>query len=85
MLRDESYRMTFSHNGATTLKNVTENKYDLILLDILMPEMDVFEVCKALKGSLTTAVIPEIFLTAKDAAEDIVKGFEAGAADYVDY
>ena len=56
---------------------------DLILLDIMMPGMDGYEVCRRLRGNEATRDIPVIFLTAKTAKEDIVKGFEAGGQDYV--
>ncbi len=60
-----------------------KRKPDLILLDIMMPEMDGFEVCEKLKAASETREIPVIFLSAKTETEDIVRGFEAGAVDYV--
>ncbi len=60
-----------------------DNDFDLILLDIMMPQMDGFEVCKRLKDDSTTRDIPIIFITAKNQADDIVKGFTLGAVDYV--
>lgn len=83
ILQNNGYQMAFSQDGKSALKNIRENAFDLILLDVLMPEMDGLEVCKALKESTATFDIPVIFLTAKDGIEDIIKGFEAGAADYV--
>jgi CheY-like chemotaxis protein len=56
---------------------------DLILLDIMMPEMDGYEVCRRLKADPNTRHIPIIFLTAKDQEDDVVKGLEMGAVDYV--
>ena len=56
---------------------------DLILLDVMMPGMDGFEVCRQLKNRLETKAIPVIFITAKADQEDIVKGFACGAVDYV--
>ena len=56
---------------------------DLILLDIIMPEMDGYEVCRRLKSDENTCDIPVIFLTAKSATEDIIAGFKLGAVDYV--
>lgn len=56
---------------------------DLVLLDIMMPEMDGFEVCDILKNDAVTKNIPIIFITAKTATEDIVRGFELGAVDYI--
>ena len=60
------------------------NKYpDLILLDVMMPGMNGFEICEELKSNIETRHIPIIFLTAKTATEDIVQGFKVGGVDYV--
>jgi DNA-binding response OmpR family regulator len=56
---------------------------DLVLLDVMMPEMDGYAVCERLKVNLGTKHIPVIFLTAKTKVEDIVQGFEVGGVDYV--
>lgn len=56
---------------------------DLILLDIMMPEMDGFEVCRQLKSQAATQAIPIIFMTALDDVQSKIKGFECGAADYI--
>jgi CheY-like chemotaxis protein len=60
-----------------------EENIDLILLDIMMPDIDGFEICEQLKSNPKTAQIPIIFLTAKNNSQDIQKGFELGAVDYV--
>ncbi len=60
-----------------------ESNIDLILLDIMMPEMDGFEVCKILKSNSKTSHIPIIFLSAKNRQEDIQKAFEVGGVDYI--
>ncbi len=60
-----------------------ESNIDLILLDIMMPEMDGFEVCKVLKNNSKTSHIPVIFLSAKNRQEDIQKAFEVGGVDYI--
>jgi len=83
IMQNEGYRMAFAQDGRTALKKVGEIIFDLILLDVVMPEMDGFDVCRILKESRNTMEIPVIFLTAKTEAEDIVHGFEAGAVDYV--
>ncbi len=70
-------------NGKQAFDIVQETKPDLILLDVMMPVMDGFQLCKELKKSLATKDIPIIFLTAKTEMDDIVKGFELGAVDYV--
>ena len=70
-------------NGQQALDTVKKIMPDLILLDIMMPIMDGHEVCRRLKSDNITSDIPIIFLTAKIETEDIVKGFEMGAVDYV--
>ena len=70
-------------SGKNALEIVKEEKVDLILLDIMMPEMDGFEVCKLLKSELKTSKIPIVFLTSKHNMEDIQRGFELGAIDYI--
>ncbi len=56
---------------------------DLILLDVMMPEMDGYEVCRRLKEHKATAQIPIIFITGKHGEQDEIKGFEMGAVDYI--
>ncbi len=70
-------------NGKIALEIVEKQKPDLILLDILMPEMDGYEVCRRLKENPETRDIPVIFLTAQDQITDEAKGFELGAVDYI--
>ncbi|HYA13462.1 MAG TPA: PAS domain S-box protein [Syntrophales bacterium] len=82
-LSNEGYQIAVATNGKQALDMVGKITPDLILLDIMMPEMDGFEVCKILKGSVETRDVPVIFLTVKDEMEDILKGYEAGAVDYV--
>ncbi|MDM8543064.1 response regulator [Desulfococcaceae bacterium HSG9] len=75
---------TIMANGSTkALAELVDKIPDLILLDIMMPGMDGFELCKKLKASPKTEDIPVIFLTAKTQSKDIAKGFQIGAADYV--
>ena len=71
-------------NGEDALETAWDgNPPDLILLDIMMPEMDGYEVCEKLRSNEKTKDVPVIFLTAKTQKEDIVKGFEAGGQDYI--
>ncbi len=71
------------HNGPSTLEFVSGHKPDLILLDVSMPGMDGFEVCRQLKSDREFSDIPIIFLTARVQKEDIIKGFDLGAVDYI--
>ncbi len=82
-LQREDYRISFATNGRQAIEMALKNELDLILLDIMMPGMDGFEVCRHLKTKNRTRHIPIIFITARTEKEDIVKGFEAGAVDYV--
>lgn len=78
------YKRMVALNGKKALELATgDNPPDLILLDIVMPGMDGYEVCKRLKANENTREIPVIFLTAKTESESIIKGFTLGAADYV--
>ncbi|MCU4174376.1 response regulator [Carboxylicivirga sp. N1Y90] len=70
-------------NGSKAIELALQHKPDLILLDIIMPEMDGFEVCRILKSNQETKDIPVIFITAETETESIVKGFEVGGIDYV--
>ena len=83
MLADEGYGVKVAISGRKALELVPVHRPDIILLDVMMPEMDGFEVCRRLKADPATADIPVIFLSAKDQAEDIVGGLELGAVDYV--
>lgn len=78
------YRTIVAKSGEEALKRaITSKPPDLILLDIMMPEMDGYEVCKRLKQAEETAHIPVIFITAMGQEEDETKGFDVGAVDYI--
>ena len=83
ILKNEGYQINIAQNGAQALKIVQKVHPDLILLDIMMPELDGFETCQRLKDTPETKHIPIIFLTAKVDESDIVKGFKLGAVDYI--
>jgi two-component system, sensor histidine kinase and response regulator len=83
VLKDKGYQIAMAKNGKQALINVSQFKPDLILLDVMMPELDGYETCKRLKSNEQTKDIPIIFITAKAEHEDIVKGFELGAVDYI--
>ncbi len=73
----------FASNGIAALTAIKKKHPDLVLLDVMMPEMDGFEVCRQLKQDATLANIPIIFLTAKTEKDDVIAGLELGAVDYV--
>lgn len=80
----EDYHIQIATNGTKALSIAAgEKPPDLILLDIMMPEMDGYEVCRRLKSDDLTCNIPVIFITAMDAAEDEEKGLSLGAVDYI--
>lgn len=83
ILGRQGYGIALAQGGGEALAFVEKNKPDLILLDIMMPEIDGFRVCQTLKENVETRSIPVIFLTARAQVEDIVKGFELGGADYL--
>ncbi|MBI5187104.1 MAG: response regulator [Nitrospinae bacterium] len=72
-----------AHGGESAIRMVESDPPDLILLDIMMPEMNGYEVCSRLKSDARTRDIPIVFLTAMDEAENRKKGFELGAVDYI--
>lgn len=72
-----------AYSGASALKMAATEKPDLILLDIMMPEMDGVEVCRRLKASAETKEIPVIFITARTSREGKLEGLSSGAADYI--
>src|SRR5215471_2565876 len=80
----DTYRTKVATSGAKALAiAMADEKPDLILLDVMMPEMDGYEVCRRLKVDPMTREIPVIFLTAQTEAEDETRGFQVGAVDYV--
>ncbi len=83
LLREKGYLVEFALDGTKALSWLDAKPFDLVLLDIMMPGMDGYEVCRRIKENLGTRHIPVIFLTAKTETDDIVKGFAVGGADYV--
>lgn len=79
----DEYDLITALNGETALEIIKNEDIDLILLDIMMPKMNGFEVCKILKSNTENSKIPVIFLSAKDKHEDIQNGFKFGAVDYI--
>lgn len=82
ILKNE-YHVKIAKNGKKAIELASRVKIDLILLDVVMPDMDGYEVCKILKKDANTKHIPIIFVTGNTLAEDEEKGFEVGAVDYI--
>lgn len=83
MLKNEGYQLSFASSGPLALKLARDTAFDLILLDLHMPGMDGFAVCRALKAERQTDRVPVIFLTANTSTQQAVQGFELGAVDYI--
>ncbi|RLC81098.1 MAG: response regulator receiver protein, partial [Chloroflexi bacterium] len=83
ILHKEGYEIIPALSGKEALEILRKEKPDLIILDIMMPEMDGYEVCRRIRANPDTAKVPVIMLTAKAMLEDKIAGFEAGADDYV--
>jgi len=82
-LENEGYEVVKAYDGKTGIAKATSEMPDLILLDVMMPEMTGIEVCKILKQDPVTTDIPIIIVTAKSSADDAKEGLEAGAFDYI--
>jgi class 3 adenylate cyclase len=83
VLRENGYQVSVATSGQQGLEFLQRVRPDLILLDVMMPGIDGYETCRRIKASTAWREIPLMFLTAKSETEDIVRGFEAGAVDYV--
>ena len=83
ILRDRGHAVRVARSGQAALASVAAEAPDLIVLDIMMPEMDGYEVCRRLKAVPATAGIPVIFISALDGKADKVQGFAVGAVDFV--
>jgi two-component system alkaline phosphatase synthesis response regulator PhoP len=79
----EGYEVVTALDGEEALRKVEECKPDLVVLDIMMPKMDGYETCKALKSSDETKDIPVILLSAKGRNVDMQTGYDVGADDYI--
>ena len=83
VLNEQGYDVTVATSGQEALDIVRDTPPTLILLDVMMPGMDGYEVCRRLRRNMATASIPVIFLTALTDKDNIVQGFRAGGVDYV--
>jgi two-component system phosphate regulon response regulator PhoB len=82
-LSREGFRTSIAGSGEDALKKVRSERFDLVILDLMLPGMDGLDVCRALKKEEKTMAIPVIMLTAKGEESDIVTGLELGADDYI--
>jgi class 3 adenylate cyclase len=83
LLRAKGYAVSTAKSGREALEQVDAERPDLVLLDVVMPEMSGYDVCRKLRGNLATATLPIIMVTALDPAQERVKGIEAGADDFL--
>ncbi len=83
MLKDEGYEMFYAKSATMALELIKKHDFDLLLVDIMMPQMDGYELCHILKSDIKTKSIPLIFLSGKDSFEDIQKAYESGGIDYI--
>ncbi len=83
ILESEGYQVSFATNGKDALKLASLDKPDLILLDIMMPDIDGIETCRQLKQLRDIREVPVIFITAKTDRKDVVDGFAVGAVDFI--
>lgn len=83
ILREKDYDILIAKDGPTAINTTIQHLPDIILLDIMMPQMDGYEVCNRIRGDKLTATIPIIFISAKNDEDAIVKGFDVGGQDYI--
>lgn len=83
ILQDAGYTVQTASSGAEALELIGRQRPDLVILDIIMPEMDGLEVCRRLRADPFTAKLPIIFLTAKGRPSDVARGLDSGSDDYL--
>ncbi|HBA72970.1 MAG TPA: two-component system response regulator, partial [Geobacter sp.] len=83
MLAPRGYEVTMASNGLEALEKIQRECVDILLLDVMMPEMDGFEVCRRIKSDDQYRNIPVVMITAYAARENRIKGIEAGAEDFI--
>ncbi len=83
ILEQKGFDVTGAQGGAEALKLLADTAYDLVLLDVMMPEVDGFTVCRKIKEDPRLKEVPVIFLTAKGGGEALAEGFESGAVMYI--
>src|SRR4051794_16378292 len=82
-LADAGYEVAVAYSGAQALESVAAQRPDCILLDVMMPGMDGYEVCRRLKADDRMRNVPVLMVSAKDEVEDVVNGLDCGADDYI--
>jgi DNA-binding response OmpR family regulator len=82
-LRRRDFRVTLAHSGVEALKTLRRHRPDLVILDVLMPGMSGYDVCRRLRADPNTAHLPIVFLTARGQEQDRIEGLRAGADDYL--
>jgi DNA-binding response OmpR family regulator len=83
ILEEEGYSVRPTTNGTIALSAAKAIPPDLVLLDITLPDIDGFEICRALKKTPNTKDVPIIFLTGKTSTDEMLRGFQVGGADYI--
>jgi DNA-binding response OmpR family regulator len=83
ILEQKGFEVTSAEGGAEALRLLGEKTFDLVLLDVMMPEVDGFTVCRKIKEDERLKDLPVIFLTAKGGGEALAEGFESGAIMYI--
>jgi DNA-binding response OmpR family regulator len=83
LLEQRGYRVDLAADGAAGLARLVRRRPDLILLDVMLPDCDGYDLCRQLQSNPETAGVPVIFLTAKGDEPEILRGFESGGVDYV--
>ncbi|MAX81263.1 MAG: response regulator [Crocinitomicaceae bacterium] len=83
LIRKEGYELFMARNGAEAMEQVEKHLPDLIILDIMMPDIDGYEVCRQIKNNEKTAHIKIVFLSAKSKQSDVQKGLHLGADKYI--
>ncbi len=83
LLGDEEYEISYATNGEQALGHIQEENFDLVLLDVMMPEMNGYEVCRRIKQGGLCKDMPVIFITAKTDEESLIEAFDAGGQDYI--
>jgi len=83
ILKEDNYNFSFARSGKEALELLKQKRFDLILLDIMMPEMDGYETCEAIKSDPSLMDIPVIFLTAKADVDALSRAFDVGGVDFI--